>query len=228
MKAVMIYGAPGAGKGTQANLLAWRKGFIHFDTGAYLEQLLHDPKNQNDPMIKRERELFDSGKLNTPAFVLKLVSKKAKEIGKAGFGIVFSGSPRTVFEAFGDKKHKGLLSILEKVYGKENIFPIVLTVHPETSTKRNSNRKICSVCKNVILYNDSTHHHTNCPLCGGPLRKREGKLDDPETIKVRLKEYQERTFPIFEGLRSGGYKVTEIDGEPLPYQVHEQVLSVLQ
>lgn len=223
--ALIIYGPPGAGKGTQANLLAWAKGWIHFDTGKYLEQAVHDPEKQDDPTIKKERRLFDTGILMTPPFVLKAVSQKTKEIADAGFSVVFSGSPRTLFEAFGDFKNDGLIKILEKSYGKKNIFVILLKVRPESSIFRNSNRLVCSVCANGILYSDIAHRHRTCPLCAGKLRKR--TLDKPEIIKVRLKEYQERTFPILEKLKKRGYKIINIDGAPLPHRVHQQILKKL-
>jgi len=57
-KVIIIYGPPGAGKGTQANLLAGKLGLIHFDTGRYLEQILHDPEKQNNSEIKKAREIF--------------------------------------------------------------------------------------------------------------------------------------------------------------------------
>src|SRR3990172_6787858 len=120
-KAIAIYGPPGSGKGTQANLLAWNKNYIHFDTGKLVEVITHDPDLQGDPDVRREKENFDTGKLLTPSWTLKIVAKKTKEIRGSGFNIVFSGSPRTMFEAFGDDKNEGLVAVLEKLYGKENV-----------------------------------------------------------------------------------------------------------
>ena len=221
-KAIMIYGQPGAGKGTQANLLSWSKGFFHFDTGKELEWLIHNPAKQSDPLIQRERVLFDGGQLNTPSWVLKMVSEKAEEIAKAGLGIVFSGSPRTLFEAFGDEKNTGLIEILEKAYGKENLHFILLKVHPDSSVFRNTNRKICSVCKTPVLAN---HQSEECPICGGKLYKR--VLDTPEKMKIRLEEYENRTKPILAELEKRGHKISEIDGEPAPHEVHKTVLQAL-
>lgn len=225
-KAIIIYGPPGAGKGTQANLLTWRKGFIHFDTGKYLEQLVHDPANKNNKVIQRERELFDKGILMTPSFVLKVVSDKTKEIAKAGFNIVFSGSPRTVFEAFGDAKNIGLIEILEKIYGKKNIYPILLDIDPQRSIERNAKRLVCGVCANAILYSDVFHKHNTCPLCGGQLKKR--SVDNPAVFKTRIKEYQERTYPIIAGLKQRKYKIIKVDGKPMPFEVHAKILNKLK
>ncbi len=254
-RAVIIYGAPGAGKGTQANLLSAAKGLIHFDTGKFLELIVHDKDEQKDPEIKKEAKLFDTGKLLSPTWVLKIVKEKTGEIAKAGFGVVYSGSPRTLYEAFGSiydpdsgekipsmtgKSDKsavglpavasaevgGLIEFLESAYGKKNISIILLKVKSASSIRRNSNRKICSACGTVIMYNDTTHHHTTCPVCGGHLRKR--TLDDPEVIKARLIEYEKRTAPIIKEIKKLGYKVNEIDGEPAPYKVHEVIRKKLK
>jgi len=132
-KAVVIYGPPGSGKGTQANLLAWTKNFIHFDTGKFLEQVVNDPDNRNNPMIQEEKKLFDGGKLLTPSFVLKVTREKTIDVSKAGFSIVFSGSPRTMFEAFGDDKNRGLVDILDEQYGKENALFVLLDIDPKVA-----------------------------------------------------------------------------------------------
>ena len=224
-KVIIIYGPPGAGKGTQANLLAGKLGLIHFDTGRYLEQILHDPEKQNDAEIKKAREIFDSGALVTPSFVLKIISQKSKEISKSGFGIVFSGSPRTLYETLGDEKNQGLIALLEAEYGKENIIPIFLKIDPKVSILRNKNRKVCSVCGTAILYNDADQHKT-CPLCGGELRTR--IVDNPAVFKTRIKEYEERTKPIIGALKKHSYKIMEINGIPLPYKVFDEILKKLK
>ncbi len=101
-KAVIIYGPPGAGKGTQAELLERNFDFIHFDTGRYLEMMYKSPKVKTDRTLKKEKNLFDNGFLNTPSFVLGVVSRATKRIAQSGFSLVYSGSPRTMYEAFGD------------------------------------------------------------------------------------------------------------------------------
>ena len=222
---VIFLGPPGAGKGTQANLLAWTKNFIHFDTGKFIEEAIHDPEKASDPQIQEARKQFDSGVLVTPTFVLKLTTEKTKEIGESGFNVAFSGSPRTMFEAFGDEKNPGLVEVLEKVYGKDNVNFIFLKIDPQIAIQRNANRKVCSLCATAILYNDSTHHHTECPLCGAKLRTR--AVDNPEVLQIRIKEYEERTKPIITELTKRGYKINEIDGTPMPFVVFEQLKLVI-
>ena len=219
-KVVILYGAPGSGKGTQANLLASKFDLIHFDTGKFFEAVVHDPKNQKNPEIRAERKLFDGGKLMTPSFVLKTVKKEAMEIHRAGYGIVFSGSPRTMFEA------EGLMPELLKLYGKKDINIFILDVPATESIKRNSSRMMCKFCGYGLLtaYYD-VKNPKHCPVCGGPFYKR--TLDNPETIKIRLKEYNERTAPIFGYMKKHGFKQVKINARPAPFKVFEKIVKEL-
>ena len=74
--AVIINGVPGSGKGMQADLIADRFGLIHIDTGKLLRAILSDESGENDPILKRERELNNAGILNTPSWVLATLKKK--------------------------------------------------------------------------------------------------------------------------------------------------------
>ncbi len=217
----MIYGPPGSGKGTQAELLAKKYHFVHFDTGRYFENLLRSPEAKKNSILRREKKLFDSGILLTPSWVLKTVSDATKKIAAAGFSIVYSGSPRTIFEAFGTKNN-GLIHFLEKLYGRKNIAVIKLNIREKTTISRNSQRLVCAICGLPILANAKNKH---CSFCAGPMRKR--TLDDPKVIEVRLKEYRERTYPILQELKKNGFKIKEINGEPLPYKVFAQILKKL-
>lgn len=220
--AIVLYGPPGSGKGTQANLLVdMLDNLVHFDTGKFLESTLHDPKLQKNTNIRRERKLFDNGILNTPSWVLGIVKKQVKELSAAGLSVVFSGSPRTMFEA------EGLVPLIEKEYGRKNVFVLNLDVRPEHSFTRNSKRLVCKICRRPLLtaYYPSKHPK-HCPVCGGPLYRR--TLDILSTIKVRLEEYRNRTMPIFKYWKSHGYKVHKIDGRPAPFIVLEQIRRVVK
>ena len=217
--AVIIYGANGSGKGTQADLLAKLKGFVHFDTGKIIERILHDPSLQGNKIVRHERKIFDAGILNTPSWVLKeVVSKNTKKISQAGLSIVFSGSPRTLYETFGDKNTVGLIATLEKEYGKKNIKIVFLKIKSETAIKRNTGRMVCSVCATPVLAFEKIKH---CPICSGKLKKR--IFDNPEKMKIRLQEFHNRTMPIIKELKKRGYKIMEVDAEPRPFEVFAQI-----
>ena len=221
---VIIMGPPGSGKGTQAKLLAEKLSLYQFDSGNYIRKILYDPKFKNNKDIKRERLLNEKGGLNTPLWVLKIVRNQTQKISRLGESVIFSGSIRTWLEAFGDKKRQGLLALLEKEYGKKNIFIFALKVPPQESVKRNSKRLTCSICKSPILA--GSIKDKSCPFCGGRL---EVRLDDrKKVISERLREYQDRTAPILVEMKKRGYQFVEIDGTPLPYKIHQKILSYFE
>jgi len=221
-QAVIIYGPPGSGKGTQAELLARKYNFIHFDTGRYIESLVRAPGWEKSAILRRERHLFDTGKLCTPSWVSNMSKQFAEKVSKLGFGIVCSGSPRTLPEAFGSKEN-GFVKTLEKLYGKKNVTAIRLLVSEKASLARNSHRLVCSACGLPLLGNAKIK---TCTFCAGKMRTR--SLDKPEVIKVRLKEYQNRTMPILKGMKKRGLRTADINGEPLPYKVFESVKKTLK
>lgn len=224
--AVTIFGPPGSGKGTQADLLAERYDLVHFDTGKVIERTVHNPKNANDPIIQREKKHFDTGILCTPDWVLALVGEKIREIGQCeDEGLVFSGSPRTLYEAEGDKEKNipGVIEVLEKIFGKENLIIIRLNVSEESSIFRNSHRRVCDVCQKPLLFNPENEKLTHCPHCGGKIVSR--VLDKPEIIKIRLEEYHNRTKPIFDFIESRKIPIIDIDGEPEPSVVSRNIFE---
>jgi adenylate kinase len=136
---IIFYGPPGAGKGTQADKVTENYGSIHFDTGKYIEKLIHDPKLQKDKMVMRQKKLFMSGKLADSAWVGKEVKKWIASMSLSGKSIVMSGSPRTEEEAF-ELKGGGVVDALIKHYGFHNILVVFLNIPVAESVKRNSKR----------------------------------------------------------------------------------------
>ncbi len=218
---IILYGPPGAGKGTQANLLANKLNLIHFDTGKFLESVVHDPARQREKIIRHERKLFDAGILMTPSFVLNEVKRDARRIHKADWGIIFSGSPRTLYEA------KGLYPVIERMYGKDHIFVFELMAPPDYSQKRNGVRMVCKSCGYTLLAKFyPTKNAKHCPICGDGFYRR--SLDKADVIKVRVKEYQNRTLPIIDFVKKRGYRVTTVDARPAPYKVLEKLMKHLK
>lgn len=209
-------GVPGSGKSTQADFLANKLGLMHFNTGKHLESILNDPVNRQKKTVIKEKKNFDTGRLVTPSFVVGEIKKKILSIAKAGWGVVFSGSPRTAYEA------EKLAPFLEKLYGRSNIYVFFIDVPVAESIKRNSKRFVCNFCGAPLLTKFYPSKNPKyCPVCGGKLYRR--TLDNPASIKVRLEEYKNRTKPVFEKLRKRGYKIINIDGTPPPYRVFQKI-----
>ncbi|MCL4405159.1 MAG: nucleoside monophosphate kinase [Patescibacteria group bacterium] len=213
MRAVIIFGSPGAGKGMQATLLEHAYGFIHFDTGKYIEREVHGPRVSQSHTLRHERKLFDSGFLNTPSWAFGIVKREVIRMSEAREDLVFSGSPRTLFET------EHLVPLLERLYGRKNISFFHLSVPKETAVKRNLARRICSVCGAVII--DPRTSFKRCPICRGRLTKR--TLDNKQALVRRFEQYVDRTKPIFEYLKGRGYKIIKIDGTPSPEIVFAKI-----
>lgn len=230
MKAIIIFGPQGSGKGTQADLIAKKLDLFHFDTGQYLRTLLYNPALQSDKIIQRERKLNQAGILNTPSWVLKNVFQMIKKMAALNQSIVFSGSPRTFYEAFGyyqGKKSKGkaegMMDILKKYYGKENISVFIFNLPLKESLKRINSRLTCSVCNGPLLA--QKNKFKSCPFCGGKIIKR--KDDTEKSIRERLAEYEKRTKPVIDKIKKEKYRVFEIDSRPAPYKIHEAIYKKL-
>lgn len=229
-KAVIIYGPPGGGKGTQAELLARKYGFIHFDTGRYIESLIRSPRADRDPILKRQRAHYEAGRLCDPAWVFKMTAEEAERVASAGFGIVFSGSSRTMSEAFESvgkvrgRRYRGLIALLAALYGKRNVNVVQLKVRPASSLKRNSSRRVCAECDLPVL---GEVKHPRCGFCGSA-RFRTRKDDNPKKILVRLEVYKRQTFPILAELRRRGISVHAVNGEVPPYQVARAIDTALK
>lgn len=220
--AVIIYGPPGSGKSTQAELVANHFGLIRFDTGKYIAAEIYDPKNKRNKTVQRQKMLYEKGLLCERPWVYRIVSNQLRRIIAAGYGVVLGGSPRDAYEAFDAPKRPGVYSILARGYGKENIFTFILDVRPEHSVNRNVGRKLCPVCRRAYIMLKGCVL-SECPFCGARLQARK---DDREKIVMdRLVEYRKQTEPIYEGLRRLGYRLNRVDGEQLPHKVFEGILK---
>jgi len=232
-KVIILFGPPGAGKGTQSELLSEKMGLYLFETSKMLEKEFkkaeQDP-NYTERFVEFEGEKFDaleekkiwgSGNLNSPPWVTYLTIRELKKLAKDGENIILSGSPRTVYEAERE------MPVLAELYGKDNIKIGMIEISAEVTIFRNTHRKICELMRHSILFNKETKKLKLCPLDGSNLVIRKG-LDDPETIKTRLQQYQERTLPLFDYFKNNGYKVTKINGERSVAEVHEDILKAIE
>src|SRR3989344_4665730 len=141
---IILFGPPGAGKGTQAELLADKLGYYHFESSKVIEACFKNESSDKvfeiegqSYKIKDEKSKWEQGLLNSPPFVVFLMAEKIKELAQMQKSVIFSGSPRTVYEAERE------IPLLKKLYGQNNIKFILLEIGAETTIFRNSNRRIC-------------------------------------------------------------------------------------
>ncbi len=224
---LILMGPPGAGKGTQAELLADKLNLYYFETSKILERKFKEAKKGEFVIvegkkyfIKDQKKLWLEGKLCDPPFVTYLVKEEIKKLFREGKNLVLAGSPRTLYE--GEK----LIPFLKKLYGSKNIKVVLLEISAKETIFRNTHRRICELMRHPILYSKETKNLKHCPLDGSKLLKRKG-LDDPETIKVRLKEYKERTLPLIDFFKKQKLKVIKISGSPPPAVVFKNILKSL-
>lgn len=224
---IIIIGPPGAGKGTQAELLAEKLNLFYFETSRILEKSW--VKATEDDYIEvegkkfyllDEKKLFDNGILCSPPFVTFMVKKKIKELADSNKSIVIAGSPRTLYEG------KKIMPLIVDLYGVENILTLELKISDKEAIWRNTKRRLCSKCRYPVPFTEKTQGLKKCPKCGGKLITR--TLDKADIIKTRLKQYKNRTYPLLKYFQQIGIKVKQINGEQSIESVHKDILKAIQ
>ena len=224
--AISMIGPPGSGKGTQAELLAAKLKLHPFETSFVLEESWANAKeedyievNNEKFYLLNEKKLFDEGVLCSPPFVAFIVEKKIKELAGQNKNILFSGSPRTIYDG------KKIMPLLIDLYGINNILILKLKVSDKESIWRNTRRRLCSKCRYPVPFTEETQKLKECLECGGKLVTR--TLDKEDVIKIRLKQYEERTHPLFKYFKEIGIIIKEINGEQSIENVHKDILKAV-
>jgi len=233
-KVIILFGPPGAGKGTQSELLSEKMGLYLFETSKILEEEFKKAerfsKESPERFVKfegerfdvlQEKEIWERGELCSPPWVTYLCVREFKRLASEGINLVIAGSPRTVYEAERE------MPVLEQLYGKEHIAIVLIEISAQVTIFRNAHRKICELMRHSILFNAQTERLTQCPLDGSKIVRRKG-LDDPKTITTRLEEYKKRTAPLFKYFKEQGFDVKKVNGEKSVAEVHERILQAIE
>lgn len=183
---LVILGAPGAGKGTQAGLLADRLGIPTISTG----NLLRAAMQQGTELGKQVKEAMDAGKLVSDELIIQLVKERlGQEDCKNGY--LLDGFPRTLAQA-------KALSSFAKIDGALSI-----EVSDSEIEHRMEGRRICSKCQATYHVEDNPPKVEGiCDKCGGQLVIR--KDDTHDVVENRLHIYHEETEPVKEYYRQEG------------------------
>lgn len=212
MKIIML-GAPGAGKGTQAKMLAAKYNIPHISTGDIFRANI---KN-GTPLGEKAKEYMDKGLLVPDELVVDLVIDRFKD-PDCEKGYILDGFPRTIPQA------KALTEALDKI-GQKVDFAINVEVPDENIVRRMSGRRACVGCGATyhIKYNPTKVDNV-CDACGKELILRDD--DKPETVEKRLNVYHEQTQPLIAYYTEQGI-LKEVDGTVDMNVVFDAIVDIL-
>lgn len=213
MKIIML-GAPGAGKGTQAKRIAAQYGIPHISTGDIFR---YNVKNATELGMKA-KEYMDQGLLVPDELTLELIMDRfTKDDCKNGY--VLDGFPRTIPQA------EALTAALAKQEDAID-YAINVDVPDEAIVSRMSGRRACLSCGGTyhIVFNPSKKDGI-CDVCGGELVLR--KDDSPETVQNRLSVYHEQTQPLIDYYKKQDI-LKEVDGTKEMEEVFRSITDILE
>lgn len=209
---IVFLGAPGVGKGTQADRIADQCAHPKISTGDLLRTAV---KNQT-PLGIQAKSFMDQGQLVPDSVVIGMVREKLKEQGCAQ-GFILDGFPRTVAQA------EELGALLEQQRLKLDRV-VNFSVPKKDLVRRLSGRRSCPKCQAVYHVEFSPPKVADvCDRCGGGLVQRSD--DKPETIEARLNVYEEQTAPLVRYYQERGL-LADLDGAG-PVEVVQQRLQQL-
>lgn len=203
MKMILL-GAPGAGKGTQASGICQRFGIPHISTG----DMFRENIGKKTELGILAKTFIDDGKLVPDEVTLAMVEDRLKK-ADCEKGFLLDGFPRTIAQAEGLKRIASLDCVLN------------IDVDEALLLDRITGRRICPACAGT--FHVSTLESDVCPVCNQKLVQR---ADDNEaTVKNRLEVYNNQTRPLIEFYAD---IVKTVDGNQTPDKVFEQICEVLE
>ena len=204
---IVLLGAPGAGKGTQAKKLVENHSYLHLSTGDLLRAAV---KNQT-PLGIKAKSYMDAGDLVPDDLIINMVKERIQE-DDAQNGVIFDGFPRTATQAV------ALDSELAEL-GKPLDFAILVDVDKDVIIGRLTSRRTCRECGYIGTVEDAA-----CPKCSGEMYQRDD--DNEATVRNRLDVYERSTAPLIDYYRGKDLLVT-IDGDRPVDDVYADVASAL-
>ena len=213
MKIVML-GAPGAGKGTQAKMIADKYSIPHISTGDIFRANI----KEGTPLGAKAKEYMDKGLLVPDELVCDLVVDRIKQ-DDCKDGYILDGFPRTIPQA------EALTDALSKINDKIE-YAINVEVPDENIVNRMGGRRACVGCGATyhIKYNPPKVEDV-CDKCGEKLILRDD--DKPETVQKRLDVYHEQTQPLIEYYTGQGV-IAEVDGTVDMNEVFDNIVKLLE
>jgi adenylate kinase len=213
-KIIVLMGAPGAGKGTQARLLQERLHLPQISTGDIFRGL----KSAQTPLAQEVRDIMERGQLVPDDLTIQLVKERtAKDDAKPGY--ILDGFPRTPAQAASLEK-------LAAEQGKQ-IIAVQIEVPYDLLEKRMTGRRNCPVCNEIYnIYFKPPRHDNVCDF--HPEAQLVHRADDnPETVRKRLATYEEQTRPLLDYYASKNMLRT-VDGNRNRDSIYRDIAAVVK
>jgi len=215
---MVLLGAPGVGKGTQAELLCDKLGACHLSTGDIFRAAKEMPDEARTPALNAALVSMKKGELVADETVLALLAERVDCLKCRG-GFLLDGFPRTAAQA----------AALEKFLLRQKIMldaAVSYELPLEQVVARLSGRRTCASCKSVFHIEARPPKVEGvCDHCGGKLYQRED--DRPDSIRVRMAAYEQSTAPLAEFYRERGLLVC-IGADGTPESILVRTLAALK
>lgn len=205
---IVLLGAPGAGKGTQAAKLVEDKGLCHISTGDILREAV---KNETELGLKA-KAYMDAGDLVPDELIIDLMRERINQPDTSK-GVILDGFPRTTTQAVA-------LDTMLKELNRPLDHALLVDVDPEVIVKRLTSRRMCKECGAIGTAADGEV----CKKCGGEMYQRDD--DNEATVRNRLEVYAKSTAPLIDYYKGSDLLIT-VDGDRDVNEVYADVLAAL-
>ena len=207
---IVLFGKPGAGKGTQAPKLAESLSVPTLATGNVLRAAV----KQGTSLGREAKSYMDRGDLVPDSVILGIVREELAKPEYTG-GVVLDGVVRTVPQA------EGVAAMLQSL-GRKVDAVVSLEVPDDEIVRRMGTRTVCSTCQTP--YSD-LEPGAKCPNCGGVVVRRSD--DEPQAVRNRLNVFTAQTAPVFDWYKKNGARLVVVDAKGAVNDVTQRVLRAL-
>ena len=208
---LILFGPPGAGKGTQAARLREDFDLPYIATG----DMLREHRANETELGKQAAEYMANGDLVPDELVIEMIMSEIEDKGDDGF--LLDGFPRSAGQA------DALADEVERS-GRRLTAALLITADDEIVLQRITGRRLCSNGHVYHVENDPPKHEDVCDQCGKPLKQRDD--DKPETVSKRLEVYHEQTEPLIKWYEERGL-LRRFDGTRTPEEVNSHIRATL-
>jgi len=210
-KIIVLIGAPGAGKGTQARLLEERRGIPQISTG----DMFREMKNAETPLAREVQAIMASGKLISDELTFQIVKNRT---AREKDSYILDGFPRTAVQA-------EMLENLADEEGKK-IQAIEVDIPREELMKRLTGRRSCSVCGEIYnIYSKPPKQNDICDF--HPETQLTHRADDnEESVSTRLATYEEQTKPLLDYYEKTG-RLEKVNGEGDLEEIYREIAELI-